>query len=192
MLQLLTCSRGHSWEAAADDGAAVGRAVCPVCGDAVELLPLFDLAPASDAVTAAPEPILPQAPPIRDAAGKPVVAGFEILEEVGRSSLGVRLFKAKQVLINRTVLLKVVVARDDAGQLGWGALRGEAAALGRLSHPNITPILEAGERERQLFYNAVEWVEGPTLAQHAAGKPMPPRQAVQLVRGAGPRRPHGP
>ncbi len=42
-------------------------------------------------------------------------------------------------------------------------------------------ILEAGERERQLFYNAVEWVEGPTLAEHVAGKPMPPRQAARLV-----------
>ncbi len=181
MLQLLTCSKGHSWEAAAEDGAAVGRAVCPVCGDAVDLLPVFDLAPSPDAITAAPEPLVPQAPPIRDAAGKPVVAGFDILEEVGRSPVGVRLFKAKQVLVNRTVLLKVVVARDDAGQVGWAALRGEAAALGRLSHPNIVPILEAGERERQLFYNAVEWVEGATLAVYAGGRPMRPDQAARLV-----------
>ena len=181
MLQLLTCSRGHSWEAAADDGAAIGRAVCPVCGDAVELLPLLDLAPSPEGIVLAPEPVLPQAPPLRDAAGKPVVAGFEILEELGRSPLGVRCYKAKQLLVNRTVLLKVVVARDDAGQVGWGALRGEAAALGRLGHPNVVQILEAGERERQLFYNAVEWVEGPTLAEHAAARPMPPRQAARLV-----------
>ncbi len=181
MLQLLTCSRGHSWEAMSGDGASIGRAVCPVCGEAVELLPLIDLAPSPDAITAAPEPILPQAPPLRDAAGKPVMAGFEIQEEIGRSPLGVRQYKAKQLLVNRLVLLKVVVARDDAGQIGWGALRGEAAALGRLSHPNIVQILEAGERERQLFYNSVEWVAGPTLAEHAAGKPMPPRQAARLI-----------
>ncbi|HVS37870.1 MAG TPA: WD40 repeat domain-containing serine/threonine protein kinase, partial [Gemmataceae bacterium] len=181
MLQLLTCSKGHSWEAAADDGAAVGRAVCPVCGDAVELLPLIDLAPSPDAITASPEPILAQAPPLRDAAGMPVVPGFEILEEMGRTPLGVRLFKAKQVLVNRTILLKVVVARDDAGQVGWGALRGEAAALGKVSHPNIPPLLDAGERDRQLFYNAVEWVEGPTLAEHAVGKPVPWRSAIRLV-----------
>ena len=181
MLHLLTCPRGHSWEADADDGAAVARAVCPVCGDAVEELPLFDLVPSSMAIAAAPQPILPEAPPLRDAAGKPVVAGFEILEDLGRTPLGVHLYRARQVLVNRTVLLKVVVARDDAGQTGWGALRGEAAALGRLHHPSIVPILEAGERERQLFYNAVEWVEGPTLAMHAAGKPLPPRQAALLL-----------
>jgi WD40 repeat protein len=181
MLQLLTCSKGHSWEAAADDGAAVGRAVCPVCGEAVDLLPLFDLAPAPDAITTTPEPLLPQAPPLRDEAGKPVVAGYEIQDDLGRSPLGVRLFRAKQILVSRTVLLKVVVAREDAGQTGWGALRGEAASLGRLSHPNIVHILDAGERERQLFYNALEWVEGPTLAEHAAGEPMRPIHAARLV-----------
>ena len=181
MLQLLTCSKGHSWESAAEDGAAVARAVCPVCGEAVELLPLFDLAPSPDAVAAAPEPILPQAPPLRDPLGKPVVAGYEIQDDLGRSPLGVRLFRAKQVLVNRTVLLKVVVAREDAGQTGWGALRGEAAALGRLRHPNIVQILDAGERERQLFYNTVEWAGGPTLAEYAAGKPMRPVQAARLV-----------
>jgi eukaryotic-like serine/threonine-protein kinase len=182
MLQLLTCSKGHSWEAAAaDDGGAVGRAVCPVCGDAVDLMPLFDLAPSAEAVTTTPEPLLPQAPPLRDTAGKPVVAGFEIQQDLGRSPLGVHLYRAKQLLVNRTVLLKVVVAREDSGQSGWGALRGEASALGRLTHPNIVQMLEAGERERQLFYNAVEWVDGPTLAEHAAGKPLPPRQAARLV-----------
>ena len=180
MLHLLTCSRGHSWEATAADGA-VGRAVCPVCGDAIDLLPLLDLAPSAEAITAAPAPVLPQAPPLRDAAGRPVVAGFDIVEDLGRTPLGVRLFRAKQLLVNRPVLLKVVVARDDAGQMGWGSLRGEAAALGRLRHPNLMAIWEAGERERQLFYNAVEWAEGPTLAEHAAAKPLPPRPAARLV-----------
>ena len=179
MLQLLTCAKGHSWEAAAD--GAVVHAVCPVCGDGVDLLPLLELAPSADAVTTAPEPVLPQAPPLRDAAGKPVVAGFDLQEDLGRTPLGVRLFRAKQLLVNRPVLLKVVVAKDDAGQMGWGSLRGEAAALGRLSHPNLIPILEAGERERQLFFNALEWVEGPTLAEHAAARPLSPRQAALLV-----------
>jgi eukaryotic-like serine/threonine-protein kinase len=180
MLHLLTCSKGHSWETAAtDDEGAAGRTLCPVCGDAVDLLPLFDLAPSADAIALAP--VLPQAGPLRDTAGKPVVAGFEIEEDLGRASLGVQQYRAKQLLVNRRVLLKVVVAKEDAGQMGWGALRGEAAALGRLNHPNIVQIMEVGERERQLFYNAVEWVEGSTLAEHAAGKPLPPLAAARLV-----------
>ena len=180
MLQLLSCSKGHSWEAVVA-GEGAGGAVCPVCGETVDLLPLFDLDLSPTALTTTPEALLPQAPPLRDSGGKPVATGFEILEDLGRTSLGVHLYRAKQLLVNRIVLLKIVVAREDAGQNGWGALRGEAAALGRLSHPNIVQILEVGERERQLFYNAVEWVDGPTLAEHTAGKPMPPRQAARLV-----------
>jgi WD40 repeat protein len=45
----------------------------------------------------------------------------------------------------------------------------------------VIAIHEAGDRERQLFYNALEWVEGPTLAGILAGKPVPPRQAALLV-----------
>jgi hypothetical protein len=178
MLQLLTCSNGHSWETAANDEAAV-HALCPVCGEAVDLLPLLDLAPGAETIALAP--VLSQAGPLRDTSGKPVVAGFEIDDDLGRTSLGVHQYRAKQLLVNRPVLLKVVVAKEDAGQTGWGALRGEATALGRISHPNIVQILEVGERERRLFYNAVEWAEGPTLAEHAAGKPLPPISAARLV-----------
>jgi len=180
MLYLLTCSKGHSWETSStDEDGAARRALCPVCGDAVDLLPLLDFVPSSDSVALAP--LLPQAGPLRDAAGRPVVAGFEIEEDLGRASFGLQQYRAKQLLVNRRVLLKVVVAKEDAGQTGWGVLRGEAAALGRINHPNIVQILEVGERERQLFYNAVEWVEGPTLAEHAAGKPLPPLEAARLV-----------
>ena len=76
---------------------------------------------------------------------------------------------------------EVVVARDDPGQAAWGALRGEASALGRLSHPHVVQIYEAGERDRQLFYNAVEWVEGPTLAKFVGAEPPTHRQAARLV-----------
>src|SRR5262249_42904570 len=153
-------------EAVDEDGDSSGRAsVCPVCGAAPDDLPLLDLAASDEpepAVAAPPSP--PPPPPLRDAAGRPIISGYEILEDLGRGPTGVRVFKAKQLLVNRTVLLKVVEAKEDPGQTAWGSLRGEAAALGRLSHPNVVQVHDAGERDRQLFYNAVEFVDGPTLA----------------------------
>jgi hypothetical protein len=110
-----------------------------------------------------------------------VVAGYEILEDLGRSLTGVALYRARQAVVNRTVLLKVVTARDDPSQRAWGSLRGEATALGKLSHPNVVQILEAGERDRQVFYNAIEHVGGPTLEQKAASKPLPVRQVLALM-----------
>ncbi len=181
MLALLSCPQGHFWEAVnGEDGTSSDRPVCPVCGAAAESIPLLDLAP-SEPVAAAPAPTPPPPPPLRDNKGRPVVAGYEVFEEAGRGPTGVAFYRARQVLVNRPVLLEVVYAREDSGQVAWGGLRGEAGALGRLAHPNVVQIFEAGERDRQLFYNAVEFPEGPTLAEVTADKPMPARQAVALV-----------
>jgi hypothetical protein len=113
--------------------------------------------------------------------GRPNVAGFEISEDLGRSAANVRLYRARQHVINRDVLLEVVVAREDASQHAWASLRGEAGALGKLSHPNIVQVHDVGERDRQLFYNATEMVDGPTLAQKVADKPLPFPQVIRLM-----------
>jgi serine/threonine protein kinase/WD40 repeat protein len=179
MLKLLSCPQGHYWEKPVENGAETGPDTCPVCGRAAETLPLLDLASAEEAPAAPAEP--PPPLPLRDKDGHPVVAGYEILEDLGKQRTGIHFYRARHQLVNRAVLLKVVFAREDPSQLAWGCLRGEAAALGRLSHPNLVTILDAGERERQLFYNAVEHIDGPTLAEALGGKPPPLRQAIALV-----------
>ncbi|HEY7426274.1 MAG TPA: serine/threonine-protein kinase [Gemmataceae bacterium] len=179
MLKLLTCPQGHYWEKPIEDGADGQPEVCPVCGQTAETMPLLDLAPTE---VAPPSPAGPPAPlPLRDKNGWPVVAGYELLQDLGKGPTGVHLYRARQLLVNRLVTLKVVFAGDDPGQLAWGSLRNEASALGRMAHPNIVQVLEAGERDRQLFYNAIEHVDGPTLAEALAGKPLPIRQAISLV-----------
>ncbi len=178
MLKLLNCPQGHYWETASAIGEDASE-FCPTCGRAAESLSWFDLAPSEEAVRTPAEP--PSPLPLRDASGRPVVAGYEIVQELGKGPTGVCLYRARQLVVNRTVLLKVVFAKDDPGQLAWGCLRNEASALGRLDHPNIVQIHDAGERERQLFYNAVEAVEGSTLAERIDGKPLPIREALALV-----------
>jgi serine/threonine protein kinase/WD40 repeat protein len=163
MVELLSCPRGHYWEApSTENGANTQAPRCPVCGSPPDSLPLLDLAP-STSEPHAPPPLLAEVP-LRDEAGLPVIAGYEILEALGRSPTGVALYRARQRIGSQPVLLEVVFAREDSSQQAWGSLRGEASALGRLHHPNVVQLCEAGERDRQLFYNAVEWVEGPTLA----------------------------
>ncbi|HTU18122.1 MAG TPA: protein kinase, partial [Gemmataceae bacterium] len=181
MLKLLTCAQGHYWETHLAEGADGSADNCPLCGQPAETMPLLDLAP-SETTSARETPAAPSAPPpLRDKDGRPIATGYEILEDLGKGPTGIHLYKARQVLVNRTVVLKVVFAKEDPSQLAWGSLRGEANALGRLAHPNVVQILEAGERDRQLFYNAVEYVEGRTLAEALNGKPLPLRQAVVLV-----------
>jgi WD40 repeat protein len=181
MIRLLTCAQGHFWETAEDgNGETPTAPPCPVCGTPAETLPLLDLAP-SDVPAPLPPPPPPPPSATRDDKGRPVIPGYEISEDIGRGPNGMMLYKAKQSIVGRTVLIKVVEAKNDAGQLAWGSLRSEAYALGRVTHPNIVQILEAGEREKQLFYNVVECPEGQTLARLMAEKPIPWRQAVRLI-----------
>src|SRR5262245_41944270 len=180
MLKLLTCVHGHFWEAAVPEGEAGPAPPCPECGSPAERLPVLDLAPGEDAVTALPAP--PAGPaPLFDNAGRPLVPGYEILETLGKAPTGVMRYRARQTLVNRQVLLEVVLAREDAGQQAWGCLRGSASALAKLSHPNLVQLHEAGERDRQVFYNALEFVDGPTLAQKVADKPLPFVQVARLL-----------
>ncbi|MFO0845966.1 MAG: serine/threonine-protein kinase [Gemmataceae bacterium] len=169
MLKLLTCSLGHFWES--DDDASA----CPECGAAADPLPHLDLTPA---------PLPAPAPPMEPttlAMGLPTIEGYDLLEEVGPGPCGFRLYRASQRLIHREVVIEVVMAREDPAQRSWSSLRSEAGLLGKLSHPHIRTILEAGERDRQLFYNVVERIDGPTLARHAAEAALTVPQAVRLV-----------
>lgn len=179
MLKLLSCARGHFWESAVEP-TQENAVPCPECGAPADELPLLDLAP--DQITAElPPPVARPVEPILGDDGKPNVGGYEILEDLGRAHGKMRRYRARQLGINREVLLEVVLAKEDTGQHAWSALRGEASALGKIDHPNVVQIHDVGERDRQLFYNALELVSGPTLGQKASDKPLPLEQVMRVV-----------
>ncbi len=90
------------------------------------------------------------------------LGGYQLLEEVGRGSMGV-VYRGKQIALGREVALKVLpqsLARDASYVARFTR---EAQIIAGLNHPNIVQIYDAGQQQ-QLLYFVMEFVQGPTLA----------------------------
>ncbi len=97
------------------------------------------------------------------------IPGFQVLELLDAGGSGV-VYRAEQASPRREVAVKVL--RLDALTPSQVArFRREAEILGRLSHPGIAQVFEAGVAESEagpLPWIAMELVRGPSLAEHVA------------------------
>jgi serine/threonine protein kinase len=123
----------------------------------------------------------PAADPARSALvfEPPTVPGYEILGELGRGGMGI-VYQARQVALQRTVALKMILNGVHAGPKELGRFRAEAAVIARLQHPNIVQIYDVGEVAGRPYF-VLEFVAGGSLAQYLHGKPQPMRQAATLI-----------
>jgi WD40 repeat protein len=151
--------------------------LCPNCGSPVTpeapsgLCPGCLLRTATASGSADPIPTLPR---LR------YFADYELLEEIARGGMGV-VYKARQVSLSRVVALKMMRPGLLATEDEVRRFRSEASAAAGLQHPNIVAIHEIGEQDG-LYYFSMDYVEGASLAQVTAGRPLPERTAAGHVK----------
>jgi tRNA A-37 threonylcarbamoyl transferase component Bud32/HAMP domain-containing protein len=91
-----------------------------------------------------------------------------------------RVYKAYDPKIDRTLAIKALKAHLLADDEYRARFLREAKGAGILSHPNIVTVFDVGEEDRQP-YIAMEWVDGPTLADLLKeGKTFSPREIVEI------------
>jgi serine/threonine-protein kinase len=109
----------------------------------------------------------------------PTLPGYQIESELGRGGMGV-VYKARQVGLNRTVALKMVLAGAHASPDKLARFHTEAVSVARVQHPNIVQIYEVGEHDG-LPYFSLEYIDGSPLDKKIDRKPQKPREAAELV-----------
>ncbi|WP_439626414.1 protein kinase domain-containing protein [Gemmata sp.] len=89
------------------------------------------------------------------------IPGYEIAGVLGKGACGV-VYRARQVKLDRTVALKMVLSDRRPSQAALARFEKEAVSLAKLRHPNIVGVYDCGHHDGQAFF-AMELLEGEDL-----------------------------
>ncbi|MBP9654618.1 MAG: serine/threonine protein kinase, partial [Rhodocyclaceae bacterium] len=115
---------------------------------------------------------------------KPMLGRYQVEKELGKGAMGV-VYLGRDPKINRVVAIKTMALsqefeEDELKDVKERFFR-EAETAGRLNHPNIVTIFDAGE-EHDLAYIAMEFLKGKDLVPYTKpGNLMPVAKVMDIV-----------
>jgi eukaryotic-like serine/threonine-protein kinase len=92
-----------------------------------------------------------------------VLGEYRLIREIARGGMAI-VYEAEQVALKRRVALKVLSSTAALDPLKLQRFRVETQAVAQLNHPHIVPIFAVGSERGSHFY-AMQYIEGPTLAE---------------------------
>ncbi len=115
----------------------------------------------------------------------PTLGRYEVLKELGKGAMGI-VYLGRDPKINRQVAIKTIrfdeISEEEEKDVKERFFR-EAEAAGRLNHPNIVAIYDAGE-DQDLAYIAMELLAGVDLSDYLPklkNRRMAPRMAIKML-----------
>jgi serine/threonine-protein kinase len=114
-----------------------------------------------------------------EANAMPTFGRYEIIRTLGRGAMGT-IYLGRDPKINRKVAIKTMeyaeVAPEELAEVKARFFR-EAEAAGKLSHPNIVSIYDAGE-EHDMAYIAMELLSGENLSAYCGEESRQPINTI--------------
>jgi CHASE2 domain-containing sensor protein len=116
---------------------------------------------------------------------KPMLGRYEIERELGKGAMG-SVYLGKDPKISRVVAIKTLALSNEFAAEELQAVKErffrEAETAGRLTHPSIVTIYDAGE-EQDLAYIAMEFLKGTDLTRYIKkDKLLPINRVLDLVK----------
>lgn len=108
-----------------------------------------------------------------------VFGNYELLEEIGKGGMA-RVYRARQLNIERDVAVKVMSSAFSDQDEFQERFKREADLFARLEHPNILPIYDYGEAQSYL-YLVLRIMEGGTLERWMRGRQLVLTELDHLV-----------
>jgi serine/threonine-protein kinase len=115
---------------------------------------------------------------------KPMLGRYQVEKELGKGAMGV-VYLGKDPKIGRIVAIKTIALSqefepDELDEVKARFFR-EAETAGRLNHPHVVTIFDAGE-EHDLAYIAMEFLKGKDLTGHTKlGSLLPLPEVLSIV-----------
>nr|WP_240954218.1 serine/threonine-protein kinase [Solimonas marina] len=118
---------------------------------------------------------------------KPMLGRYQVERELGKGAMGV-VYVGRDPKIGRLVAIKTMALSQEFEPDELAAVKArffrEAETAGRLAHPHIVAIYDAGE-DHDLAYIAMEFVKGIDLTRHTrANSLLPLPDALRIVADA--------
>jgi serine/threonine-protein kinase len=151
---------------------------CPTCGR--HYSPDFAICPEDKTPLQADATVM-DSPPADPLIGHTLDEKYRLEERLGVGGMGT-VYRARHLLIDRPVAIKVLnklFVEDEAARTRF---RREARAAGRLQHPNAVTVTDFGESQDGYVYLVMELLEGRTLRDVLAKEaPLDVARSVALM-----------